>query len=411
MNILFICGGLGYGHVSRCISLAEQLNKIDEKIKIAFAFANVNKQILDKYGYRIYRIHDLNEQQILERVNNAPSGTKGPKAIFGLICDDEFIEKCVGDELEVIEKVQPDIVVYDGRWTGNISGKIKGVHTVSLIQNYLLQQPDIMKEVIPNEQIYAVLIEALEEFKNKINYYREQHNIKTVNDIFEIFTSDENYAATIKEFGKISERNKDIISFAGAFIKSDVGIEEDWVKQLDNKKKTIYVSTGGNKNSKQIVKFALDAIKNMEDVQAIVSIGFDEFDYDLSSLDSRIIVRNHVNTINALNKADLLVTHGGHTTLMEALTYGVPTLVIPFQPEQIFNGTVLKKNGVGDLIPIEKANYSILKEKIEQLLEDDSYKTNISRFKNINEDYLGPKGIAEILYEEIKSKNKVMQEV
>lgn len=406
MKVLFICGGLGYGHVSRCISLANSLAEKKKHVKISFAFANVNEDIAKKHGFDVYRIHDLSEKQILDRIENSPSGVKGPMAIFDMISSESFIDKCVKDEIEVIEKVKPDFIIYDGRFAGNIAAKIKKIHSICLIQNYLLQQPEVLKSIIPNEKVSSLLLKLLEKHKAKINEYRAKHNVECVEDIFNIFTCDENYAATIKEFGVIADKNKNIIKFAGAFIKKDLQEREEWESKLKPDMKTIYVSTGGNDSAKQIVKFVLDILSQIKDIQAIVSVGFGKFNYDFSKLDSRIIIRKHVNTVSALKYSDLVITHGGHTTIMECLAYGVPALVIPYQPEQMFNGSILKKYGIGDFIPIEKVTYQSLKEKINNLIEDNKYIVNISKFNNINAEYLGPDGVADIICKEYDKEQK-----
>jgi UDP:flavonoid glycosyltransferase YjiC (YdhE family) len=48
-----------------------------------------------------------------------------------------------------------------------------------------------------------------------------------------------------------------------------------------------------------------------------------------------------------LAKASLLVCHGGQMTLFDALAHRVPTVVMPFQPEQAHNGACLERLGCG----------------------------------------------------------------
>ncbi len=48
-----------------------------------------------------------------------------------------------------------------------------------------------------------------------------------------------------------------------------------------------------------------------------------------------------------LPKASLLVCHGGQMTLFDALIHGVPTVVMPFQPEQAHNGVCMERLGCG----------------------------------------------------------------
>jgi UDP:flavonoid glycosyltransferase YjiC (YdhE family) len=48
-----------------------------------------------------------------------------------------------------------------------------------------------------------------------------------------------------------------------------------------------------------------------------------------------------------LPKAALMICHGGQMTLFDALAHRVPTVVMPFQPEQAHNGVCLERLGCG----------------------------------------------------------------
>jgi len=63
--------------------------------------------------------------------------------------------------------------------------------------------------------------------------------------------------------------------------------------------------------------------------------------------DRRVRVCAFAPLYELLPKAALLVSHGGQMTLFGALAQGVPTVVIPFQPEQAHNGVCLERLGCG----------------------------------------------------------------
>jgi UDP:flavonoid glycosyltransferase YjiC (YdhE family) len=48
-----------------------------------------------------------------------------------------------------------------------------------------------------------------------------------------------------------------------------------------------------------------------------------------------------------LSRASLLICHGGQMTIFDALAHRVPTVVLPFQPEQAHNGACLERLGCG----------------------------------------------------------------
>lgn len=64
----------------------------------------------------------------------------------------------------------------------------------------------------------------------------------------------------------------------------------------------------------------------------------------------RLLIRRIVPHLEVLPAVDLLICHGGASTLMKALHFGVPTLVIPLGAEQRSNGARLVQAGIGQMI-------------------------------------------------------------
>jgi UDP:flavonoid glycosyltransferase YjiC (YdhE family) len=52
MRVLFIPGGLGYGHVSKCLALADEL-KLLGTADIAFGFGGPDRHIIENKGYPV----------------------------------------------------------------------------------------------------------------------------------------------------------------------------------------------------------------------------------------------------------------------------------------------------------------------------------------------------------------------
>lgn len=75
-------------------------------------------------------------------------------------------------------------------------------------------------------------------------------------------------------------------------------------------------------------------------------------DGDLPAGASTVISERYVPNAAALDKATVVVHHGGHGTALSALMAGVPQLVVPDNPrtQQTTHGQVLQNLGVGQLI-------------------------------------------------------------
>ena len=77
-----------------------------------------------------------------------------------------------------------------------------------------------------------------------------------------------------------------------------------------------------------------------------------------------------------LKAAQIIISQAGHSTAMEILTLGKPSLIIPDvgQIEQESNAKRMKELGVCETLQYSSLCPDLLFEKIHALLSDDSYK-------------------------------------
>jgi UDP:flavonoid glycosyltransferase YjiC (YdhE family) len=148
--------------------------------------------------------------------------------------------------------------------------------------------------------------------------------------------------------------------------------------------------------------------------QIIIAAGGQMTMYDAVFNDSRVTILNYARLTEIFPHVSLLVTHGGQLTVFEALTNEVPTLVMPFQPEQAHNGVCLERIGCGTrLIPstlfyglsedyiqaLQRISDDDLKEKIARLVDDPETGRSLARMKRIIANYHGAEAIVQALEE------------
>jgi UDP:flavonoid glycosyltransferase YjiC (YdhE family) len=116
-------------------------------------------------------------------------------------------------------------------------------------------------------------------------------------------------------------------------------------------------------------------------------------------------------------RTSLLISHGGQLTIFSALRAQVPTLVMPFHPEQAHNAICLERIGCGKrlvdatffygksevyLAALEKMSDTQIKQRIRSLTEQTELGRNLSTYSNILSGYLGAATVADILDNEIQ---------
>ncbi len=86
----------------------------------------------------------------------------------------------------------------------------------------------------------------------------------------------------------------------------------------------------------------------------------------------RLLVRRSVDHSAVLGHCDVLVCHGGANTLMKAMWYGIPVLIIPLGAEQRSNGARFAFAGAGKTLLPTELNSVRLAREVEILLDANS---------------------------------------
>src|SRR5919112_1419278 len=97
---------------------------------------------------------------------------------------------------------------------------------------------------------------------------------------------------------------------------------------------TLYVSLGTVFNANpEFFDSCFDAFAGSA-WQVVLSVGARAEPSSLDRIPDNFLVRPHVPQLEVLEHTDVFVTHGGMNSVMEAVYYGVPMVVVPQQPEQ-----------------------------------------------------------------------------
>lgn len=109
-------------------------------------------------------------------------------------------------------------------------------------------------------------------------------------------------------------------------------------------------STDPFQASPDLIQRALDALAPL-DVHVVATVGA-SVDIGKLSAPANALIAAAADHETLLAKAALVVTHGGHGTVMRALKHGVPIIVIPgVAPDQAINGAMVAEIGAGRMLP------------------------------------------------------------
>lgn len=134
---------------------------------------------------------------------------------------------------------------------------------------------------------------------------------------------------TSKEFQPMADTFSERYAFVGPSIKQSIPIQND--KRV---RKVIYISLGTILNQNQ--DFYQNCLKafGKTDYDVVMSVGEKTEISSLDSVPENFIVKNAVDQISVLQKADVFITHCGMNSTNESLYFGVPMVLFPQHSEQ-----------------------------------------------------------------------------
>jgi zeaxanthin glucosyltransferase len=81
------------------------------------------------------------------------------------------------------------------------------------------------------------------------------------------------------------------------------------------------------------------------------------------------LVREFLPQVTLLDAATAAVTHGGNNSVTEAMTAGVPVVVLPFSTDQFAGAAALERTGVGVALAPNTATVDELAEALRHVLD------------------------------------------
>ena len=107
-------------------------------------------------------------------------------------------------------------------------------------------------------------------------------------------------------------------------------------------------------------------------------------------------------TFPYLKSSEIVIAPGGHSTIMEALSFGIPILSFPDKEhrEQENNAKVIEEKGYGMMLSYSTPPEVIL-ECIREVMEEDMYRNNTERLRRIAGELRGPNAVREMIEEKI----------
>jgi zeaxanthin glucosyltransferase len=135
----------------------------------------------------------------------------------------------------------------------------------------------------------------------------------------------------------------------------------------------IYASLGTIQNKRTEVFHTIAAACASLPVQLVIAHGGALSEEIANQLPGAPLVVNYAPQLEVIQRASLVITHGGLNTTLDALICGVPMVVIPFVHEQPAIARRVEWTGSGEIVWPKQLNTDCLREAIERVLGNPKY--------------------------------------
>lgn len=393
-QVLFI-NVFGHGHINPTIGIVKEL--IDRGEKVTYVAGDEFREIVESTGAEFVGYKNFDEAQF-------QNGNIRFEDLEPQILEIARVYKGIIDIVFNLNK-KFDYIIYDSLFfVGNEIGRVLGILTISSCSSFAANSKiDFLSDFI---SLFKPVLNRLlmgSELLDTIKYIWAKYKIK-VPDFSSLgsIKNDVNIVYTSKLFQIYGENFDESYKFIGPSIIDRMEKCDPSLNITDNKK-TIYISLGTVFN--ESIEFYQCCLKAFKDVDAkvIMSVGKSIDISIFESVPSNFIIRNYVPQLEILKHADVFITHGGMNSANEGLYYSVPMILIPQFFDQPIVANRVAELGAGIVIEKNSVTAELLKQAVERILSDSSYKSNSEKIgKSLREAGGYKKGVDEIFA--IKSK-------
>lgn len=378
-------------HLSRSLEISKELSL--NGCKISFGGSSSKTSFIQDEEFEVHPVYEPDPDLLFNNIRN-----KKIKFI-----DNDTLNQMIESDLQLFNKIKPDLVITDGRFSAMVSTQIAGLKHIAIVNasstsyraipyfpilkgdkvdqyppvNFLprLLNPINLKfEMFFFDNIMGV-------FKSLSKKYRLKHKVTATNCLCGV---DLTLLADLPEFFPTKNLPSNYHYIGPVTWKPPKSKElPEWWPVNKNGKKLVYLTMGTTGES-ELFQRVYDAFKNSQDIISIITTG-NQSD-GIKSIPGKVYVTDFMDGDMVMEKADMVVCHGGNGTIYQALSHGKPIIGIPTIPDQQFNMRMVEALGTGKSISLKKAvqNPESIIETIQEIVQKNNiYKENTTKLKKM----------------------------
>lgn len=159
-------------------------------------------------------------------------------------------------------------------------------------------------------------------------------------------------------------------AFLGSAVRNETADADTlaWLARAD-RRPIVVVSLGTFLSARMDVLSRIAAALRGVDVRVAMSIGSSD-PSGLGDIPTDWLVRPSLPQVTLLERASVMVTHGGNNSITEALTFGVPMVVLPFSTDQFDGAAAVERHLAGIALDPNHASRALIAGGVRGLLRN-----------------------------------------
>jgi MGT family glycosyltransferase len=224
-------------------------------------------------------------------------------------------------------------------------------------------------------------------YLSRLNRFRDEWGLPKISRTADLFhRADLRIIQTLRDFDFPLEPAPANVRYTGPVLD-----DPDWAGNgsmtwlQDDDRPLVVISLSSTfQNQSKVIQNAIMALEDMH-VRGIVTLG-------PALLDNGFIVPDHVHVVKTaphsmvFPKADLVITHAGHGTVMRALANGLPLVCVPMGRDQNDNAAKVAWHGCGIRLG-SKSSPRKIRKAVSKVLHDPAFRERAAKFQQAIHEY------------------------
>lgn len=389
-------------HAGRCIRLAQELDRRGHEVILAGAPWFLRDRALCDSRWSYWELPDISAPEGLEILRSL---RKTP--------DSRQLTAHVRAELELLDRVKPDLVVVDFRLTFFISARLRQIPLVSLwggrwLYPYAAKPyrafrtpPAFWFQRLLGHKASAWVIPRGFRWllRYKIRPYRRllaRYGLEPKKDLWDLLQGDLNLILDSELLAPTHPLPENFVRVGPIHWEPSLP-EPEWLAEWAAVRPVLYVTLGSTGHPR-LFQTLLKVLARTP-CRAILTTG-KQIQLAPEEIPTNVRVETFLPGRIVMERSDLVICHGGAGTIYQAIAAGTPCLIVATHFEQELLGQEIEDRGAGRLLALPEvlADETLLPRALQEMLRQSTqYKQKMQELKRAHLRYEGVKAAADAI--------------